>query len=314
MNGQAIREAVLAIPVPPQLEAEVLAACRRAIDEAPQRPAVRVLPAVATVAACAAVLGVTLLSAGERPGQLPTQPTLFGTGTSGTSATTAENTVPSDAQTTTGKGGCTTELPHTTTRLPVSTTAPANPPTDLPPSSVPKLYDLGMFGRFEGMSEAQLAAYFGHRMLPSRLPEGLERRNMDNATLGIYCRDDEKIARNKQQWEYMLAYGAVRDAAVVSDLNSFYWVDWMDGRRELSVSVSTAPYPRYRLGDLTRFDETRQVAGVTVRLAHYDDAPYTQQWCYSALATVGKVEYYVTAWNISETEFLDTLASLLEDA
>lgn len=299
MIEHSIQKAFNALPVPPELEGNILAACRRAALTPGATPVARYVPAVATAAACAAVLGVTLLSVGQQPGGLPTQPE--------SSIAPSAGLVVSDTPTTLGKSTTTLPAP-TTTQPPHSTTVSVSQPTQPGDNAA---CQLAIIGRFEAMTEAQLTAYFGRRVLPTWLPEGLEQRKAINPTQGIYRRDEERMALYPNQWAYMLQLGTVRDAAVVYDLNTFTFVDWLDGDRSLSVSVSSAPYPRHLLGDMTRFDETRQVAGVTVKLAHYDDSPYTDQWCYSALAEVAGVEYYVSAWNITEEAFWGTLESLL---
>ena len=105
----------------------------------------------------------------------------------------------------------------------------------------------------------------------------------------------------------------MRDAQVVSDRNQLRFSDFIDGRRELIVHISSAPYPRYDLGDLSRFDESWSVAGgCTAQVAYYSDAAYSDLWCYSALMTSGTAEYYVTAWNLTKEEFAHVLESLVD--
>ena len=326
MLQQAITDAVAAIPVPPTLEAEILAACRRAALT-PVKPSVsRYVPAVATAAACVAVLGVSLLSVGTPGGNLPTQPTAtpspsatlhpHNTTTPSSSATTGSTATTTVSTTTAAQGESTTVTtqpkPSNTGVTPQSTTAAiGTKPTMGGSMQLGLIQYLSGVSDYETMTDTELEAYYGRRILPTYIPDGLERRLTDGGDRGIFRRNEEKIRENPAVWSDVLKKGVAKDAPVVFDRTLVTYSDFIDGRRELTVGVSTAPYPRYNLG-MARFDETLTVAGVTVNLRRYDDNPYSAEWNYTALAVVGEVEYLVDAWNIPEEEFLAILTSLLE--
>ena len=160
---------------------------------------------------------------------------------------------------------------------------------------------------------AELEAYYGQKVTPAWLPEGMELRLDPSYPLGIYQKNASLMEVNRSTWDRLLNAGIVRDAQVVSDRNQLRFSDFIDGRRELIVHISSAPYPRYNLGDLSRFDESWSVAGgCTAQVAYYSDAAYSDLWCYSALMTSGTAEYYVTAWNLTKEEFAHVLESLVD--
>lgn len=218
--------------------------------------------------------------------------------------------------TTTAQGESTTvttqKAPCYTVLTPQSTTASIGTQPTGGSMQLSLIQYLSGVSDYETMTDAELEAYYGRRILPTDIPAGLERRITDGGDQGIFRRNEEKIRENPAVWSDLLKKEVVKDAPVVFDRTLVTYSDFVDGRRELTVGVSTVPYPRYNLGDLTRFDETLTVAGVTVQLHRYDDAPYSDQWCYTALAVVDGVEYLVDAWNLTEEEFLAILTSLLE--
>ena len=341
---QTIRDAVYTIPVPADLNAAVLAACRAEVAAGVQ-PApgkiLRFVPAVATAAACVAVLGVALYATGHNPGGAPVVPpvgddsgTVTTTTTDGdveqtttTTATTTATTTDTPTQTTSKSTiGTTTTWKHITT-----TTCKCDPDlttrtTKALPSTVPsttvnpttrtsvggtptKEAGILKVSTFQEMTVAELEAYYGQKVIPAWLPEGLELRLDPDKRLGVCRKDEALIAENQAIWNNLLGDGIARDAEVVYDHNQLRWGDFIDGRRELLVHVATAPYPRYRLGDMTRFDDPITVAGTTVMAAYFEDS--ADCWCWSVLLAMGNTEYYIEGWNITETEFVKMLESLI---
>ena len=201
---------------------------------------------------------------------------------------------------------------HTTTTTTVrtngSTTAsPTRPTTGVGTPSV-----MGSFhevASFQEMTVEELEAYYGQKAAPTWLPEGLVLRLDPSLPLGIYRRNDSLIAVNETTWNRLLGSDMVRDAEVVYDCNQLRMCDFIDGRRELTVGLSTAPYPRYKLGDMSRFDDPITVGGTTVQAAYFKDS--ADCWCWSVLIPKGDIEYYIEGWNITEDEFVQMLESLI---
>ncbi len=317
-------DAVMTIPVPADLNSRVLTACRQqAAKPAAASPAVRYMPAVATAAACVAVLGVTLYATGQFSGGMATQPESDDSAAQllVTEPTQPENTplgepspLPSTEPSPSSASTATTDSTTvgTTAASGKGSAATSNKGGD---SAQPdKTHSLKTLGRFEEMRPDELEAYFGRRIAPAWLPEDMVQPEI-YVPRGIIYRDEEKIAAYPDQWERLLESGQVRDAEVIYDHIQDQWESIHDPQRSLTVRLSSAPYyPAYHLGDTTRFDEDVTVAGVPVRLAFYDDtaAGGESGVCYSAIATVDGVAYYVSAWNFTRTEFLTMLESLLE--
>lgn len=340
---QTIRDAVYAIPVPADLNAAVLAACRaeahRRSEATPVR-VVRFVPAVATAAACAAVLGVTLYATGHTPGGAPVVPPVGDDGSTVTTTTTTDGDVEQTTDTT-ATTTTTTTTATTTTIVTATTTTTTNttknhttppPSTTTPTREEPcstmassttvthttrpsvagtptKETGLLKVSTFQEMTVAELEAYYGQKVIPAWLPEGLELRLDPDKRLGVCRKDAALIAENRDVWNNLLTSGIARDAEVVYDHNQLRWCDFIDGRRELLVHVATAPYPRYRLGDTTRFDDPITVGGTTVMAAYFEDS--VDCWCWSVLVTKDDTAYYIEGWNITETIFVKTLESLL---
>ena len=342
---QTIRDAVYAIPVPVDLNTAVLAACRaearRRSEAAPVRM-VRFVPAVATAAACAAVLGVALFATGHNPGGAPVVPPVGDDSstvttttttdgdveqTTDTTATTTTTTTTATATTTTTVTATTTTTTNTTknhtTPPPSTTTTTREEPCSTMASSTTVAHttrpsvagtptkETGLLkvSTFQEMTVAELEAYYGQKVIPAWLPEGLELRLDPDKRLGVCRKDEALIAENRDVWNNLLTSGIARDAQVVYDHNQLRWCDFIDGRREPLVHVTTAPYPLYRLGDTTRFDDPITVAGTTVMAAYFEDS--ADCWCWSVLVTKDDTAYYIEGWNITETEFVKTLESLI---
>ena len=219
------------------------------------------------------------------------------TTTTGTTSTTTQSTT-TTTTTQTGQYSSTT-AGHTTRPTTVGGT----------PSLMAGIHEVASF---QTMTLEQLQAYYGEKAVPAWVPEGMEMRLDPSFPLGIYQKNASLIAVNESTWNRLLNAGIVRDADVVYDHNQLRWCDFIDGRRELIVHLSSAPYPRYNLGDLSRFDKQWNVGGCTAQVAYYSDAAYSDLWCYSALMVVGKTEYYVTAWNLTAEEFARILESLVD--
>lgn len=353
MMTQTIRDAVYTIPVPTDLNAAVLAACRAEVAAGVQ-PApgkiLRFVPAVATAAACVAVLGVALYATGHNPGGAPVVPPVgddSGTVTTATTDGDVEQTTTTATTTTTTTTATTTTTTTNTTKnhttppkstikptsktIKPTTTCKCDPDfttrtTKALPSTVPsttvahttrpsvggtptKEAGILKVSIFQEMTVAELEAYYGQKVIPAWLPEGLELRLDPDKRLGVCRKDEALIAENQAIWNNLLGDGIARDAEVVYDHNQLRWCDFIDGRRELLVHVATAPYPRYRLGDTTRFDDPITVAGTTVMAAYFEDS--ADCWCWSVLLAKGDTEYYIEGWNITETEFVQMLESLI---
>ena len=329
-----LHSTVYAIPIPTDLNAAVLAACREELRRqqsaaAPLR-VVRYIPAAAAAAVCVTVLGVALYTGGpllfdqhDTPvmDSSDSQPPMNtdGTGlTTDSKGTTQKGTssAPTDPSpsTTTGKPtDTTTGRPTASAMSPTTTTAAVGRPTTGTTGVGNPTLDkqITLVGRFQEMTAAELETYYGQRVAPAWLPEDLETRPYPGEPLGIYHRDEGAIAKQQEIWNSLLERDVVRDKPVIRDTNRFRWQSFTDGRRELVVHLSSAPYPRYHLGDLGRFDDVRTIADTTARIAYYSDVPYSELWCYSALLTADGVEYYVTAWNLTEEEFIRVLESLI---
>lgn len=332
MMTYTLYHTVNAIPVPADLPAQVLAACRaeaarsadsirsadgfrRANNSAAPLQVVRYIPAAATAAACVAVLGLTLFStghlsvepptSGEAPGLSQGEPATMSAveNTPTTSATAAATTAEHSATTTGESASQGTTTATGIVSLLTGTTGAGTPALDK---------RISIVGRFQEMTLTELEAYYGHRVTPAWLPEDLEYRTDPGERLGIYHKDEEAIAKAQTAWDNLLNRGAVRDDAVIYDGNQFRWQSGLDERRELTVHLTTAPYPRYKLGDLSRFKQRWDIAGATAQVAYYSDSPYSDLWCYSALMEVDTIEYYVTAWNLTEEEFTRVLESLIQ--
>ena len=321
-----LHDAVYTIPVSADLNRKVLAACRQQAAHTKSAAAVRYAPALATAAACAAVLGVTFAATGQLP--------FAGNAVSEASAAATEKRQEEGAlskETATPQGSTTSQAQTTdTTQKPIATsdhlaagttsdgqrpsestttrTTVSGTPTATGDNAACRLL---IPGRVEKMTEEELTAHYGRRYLPTRLPADMVQPEI-YIERGIYYKDESVIARFPDTWEHMLERGHIRDAEVIYDENSYDWYSMENADRCLMVHVSTAPYPQNLLGDVSRFDEAVTVAGVEVLLHYYDDSPYSHTWSYSAVATVDGVAFYVSAWEFTREEFLDTLASLLE--
>ncbi|MBQ9859256.1 MAG: hypothetical protein IJO76_01080 [Clostridia bacterium] len=336
MNS-VLHNAVYAIPVPADLSHKVLAACRGQAAQAKPAPVIRYVPALATAAACAAVLGVTFASTGHLPftgdavseapttteklweegysqtqGKAPSAEIATEPAVSTTQNLTTTQALPT-ARPTSGKGS--TVVGTTSNAKPPATDSTTQNNTTQSVTAATQGSDaackLAIYGRFESMSAAELEAHYGRRYLPTRLPADMVQPEI-YVERGVYYKDEAIIAKHPDNWAYMLKHGFLRDAEIVYDENSYEWYSMENADRRLMVHVSTAPYPQHLLGDVTRFDETVTVGGVEVRLHHYDDRPYSDTWCYSAVVQVDGIAFYLSAWEFTREEFLDTLASLLE--
>ncbi len=329
MNEQLLR-AYEAIPVPAGLAGRVLAACEAASavpTVLPRRPARRWMTPAVSLAACAAVLFITLAATGRLPGgfhQGAVVPPLSdgieeeSDSTTTTTAGTKNNAKPGEVHATTEANKATTTKNFTTSKkMTVTTTQKGNAPSR-PVQTTRKTMatthmdycKYSLPGDYVSMNLSQLAGHFGRRLQPAWLPEDLELVTFSSG-YGVWYRNEEKM-QNLTDWEKkQFENGTWRDEEVIYDQNGIHYHG--EGARTLNVSVSTAPYPRNMLGDLNRFDEAVTVAGAAVKLAYYDDSVYTGngQYCYSALFVVGDVEFYLSAWNIPREEFLKILESLL---
>lgn len=224
-----------------------------------------------------------------------------------TTASTTEKLPPSTASTATT---ATTQHTTTTTTMRTNGSTTANPTRPTTGVGTPSV--MGSFhevASFQEMTVEELETYYGQKAAPTWLPEGLELRLDPSLPLGIYRRNDSLIAVNETTWKRLLGSGMVRDAEVVYDCNRLRWCDFIDGRRELTVSIASAPYPRYQLGDMNRFDDPIIVGGTTLQAAYFEDS--ASCWCWSVLVVKGDVEYYVQGWNITEAEFIQILESLI---
>ncbi len=345
-----LADAFYGIPVPEDLTARVMGACR---EEAAHRIAqrhkgslVRFVPAMATAAACLAVLAATLWMG--KPPEPDSQLPVVAPGSS-TAATdpTKTTTIPSRPEptkiTTTSK-----PEPTTSTNAPTKTTAiPSRPePTKITTTSKPEptmstnaptkshttftttesttaniathptavggtpLKEIGLnkVSVFREMTITELEDYYGQTVIPVWLPKGMEQRL--DMPLGVYKKDAALISENSSTWKNLLTSDIARDADVVYDCNQIRWTDFIDGRRELTVGICTAPYPRYKLGDITRFDDPIMVGNTEVMAAYFEDS--ADCWCWSALFRQANVEYYVAGWNITKEEFVHILESLVK--
>ncbi len=298
MLHKAMEEACGAISVPAGLERQILTACHTPPHKQPIKPALRLLPAAVAAVACAGVLLVGLFSTGKLPGftgpvgPLPVK---------GTTGQTAQTTTATEA--TTGQTAQTATATEATTGQTAQTTAR---PDILYPTDATMQYFCGIL---EEMSVEQLEAHFGRPVRPRFLPADLQEAS--NASLGVYRRAEEIIEKNPTWWKNMVAKGYVRDEEIVSDCNTLHYAG--EGERNLTVKVSTAPYPRAWMGDLSRFKETVAVKDITVKLAYYDNTSHagTENYSYTAYFTVGTVDYILTAWNIPRQEFLQIVESLI---
>jgi len=333
MKEQLLR-AYEAIPVPAGLAEQVLAACEAAPATPtvlPRRTARRWMTPAVSLAACAAVLFVTLAATGRLPGGshhgavvpplsdgAEEEPDSTTTNTTTTTGRTENNAKPGEVQATTTANKSTTTKNFTTSKkMTMATTkkgiAPSQPLQTTRRTVSTTKVDHCMYslpGDYISMTLSQLAGHFGRRLQPAWLPEDLELVTFSSG-YGVWYRNEEKM-QNLTDWEKkQFENGTWRDAEVIYDQNGIHYHG--EGARTLNVSVSTAPYPRNMLGDLTRFDEAVTVAGTAVKLAYYDDSAYgaDAQYAYSALFVVEDVEFYLNSWNIPREEFLKILESLL---
>lgn len=309
---ELFKDTAAAIPVPAGLEERLLTVCRGAMPAPPvaRKPIIRLLPAAAALVACGAVLAVSLATTGHLPGfgvQPPEEgPSIVGTIPGGVSLTVTQTTQ-SAAPSTTAQGA-TTQTHKSPCNTHVSFSQKTSAPTAMGGDSI--IDRRQYFGIFEEMTVPQLTAHFGRRILPDRLPQDMALAQEGHKN-GIYRRDEAYCEKKPLVVKKMVDAGLMRDAAITHDANTFIYQG--EGDRNLTVSLSTAPYPRVWLGDMSRFDEPLTVNGTAVKLAYYDDSAYVPKasWCYSALAQTGDVEFYVTAWNLTREEFLQILENLL---
>ena len=230
-----------------------------------------------------------------------------------TTATTATTVRPSTTET--EKPTEPTKTKKTTVSVPsttASTTANiATHPTAVGGTPVKEM-GLNKVSVFQEMTLEELEAHYGQAAISSWLPKWLPER-MDKRSgmpLGIYKKDETLISQNEIVWNSLLDSGVARDADVIYDCNQFQWTDFIDGRRDLTIGISTAPYPQYKLGDINRFDESVKVENTTVKVAYFEDS--ADCWCRSALFRLGKTEYYVEGWNLTEKEFETILKGLIQ--
>ncbi len=282
------------ITIPVDLEQRVLAACLGAKRPSP----IRYWMPAASMAACGAVLLVSLAATGrlESSEELFTQPGIN---------PPAGVTIPNNNSPTTLSTSPTTAVKGDATTVTTQSILPLSSSEELAycKRSLP--------GDEKTMTLAQLTAYFGRRIQPAWLPEDME---MLQTSYGysVYYRNEEKM-QNLTAWEQeQFKNGTWRDDEVIYDQNAILYRG-EDGQ-ELSVAMSTAPYPRNLLGDMRRFDEAITVAGVTAKLAYYDDSTWGGQagYSYTLLFTVDGVEFKVSAWNLPRSEFLKVAESIIK--
>lgn len=165
-------------------------------------------------------------------------------------------------------------------------------------------------GDYTSMTLAELGRYFGRRIQPAWLPKDM-RLQTTSIGNGVWYRNEEKM-KNLTDWEKkQFENGTWMDGEVIYDQNAIHYLG--KDNRTLSVAMSTAPYPRNMLGDMSRFDEDVTVAGVAAKLAFYDDSPYGGAgFCYTVLFTVDGIEFNVAAWNVPREEFLKIVKSIIE--
>ncbi len=293
--------AFAAIPVPEELEQQMLTACRAAAR--PAKPPLRVLPAVAVPAACALVLLVALLATKQLPGLIDGK---------GDLPTGEESAIPGGAPVNTTTATA-VQVPGTTLSTGTVPTTPSPPASDhgfFEPAGDKTIVDRVFSGKFEEMTLEQLEAYYGRRALPQWVPADLSPENTPRP-LGICHRDEDYIARMPEYWQSLVERGTVKDEEIVFDTNNFHF--YGQGQRSLHIEVGKSPRTSLHLGDPNRFKETLTLQGITVKLAFYDDRPYVADgsYCHSAILTVEGVDYHLAGWDIPREEFLQIVESLL---
>lgn len=306
-----LQRAYETIELPVGLEQRLLNAC---LSRQSTKQAVRWMAPTVSVAACGAVLLVSLAASGSLDDWL----TRVEDWTVGPDELLIVSPDGQPAKTTKAPANTTPEGPNTTTKPPLTlsttpTTAhkPATTVVSPTASGDPHYCKHAFPGDEECMTLSQLEAYFGRRIRPAWVPQDLKQQTL-SIRYSVWHRNEEKMSHLSPYDKKQFEEGILRDASVIYDRNTILYRGKED--RELSVAMSTAPYPRNLLGDMTRFDETVTVAGVKARLAYYDDSTWGGQagYSYTVLFTVDGVEFSVNGWNLPRQEFLKVVESIIQ--
>ena len=343
-----LQRAYETIELPVGLEQRLLNAC---LSRQSTKQAVRWMAPTVSVAACGAVLLVSLATSGSLddwltrvedwtvgPDELlivspdgqpakttkaPANTTPEGPNTTtkppltlSTTPTTAHKPAttvvsPAPANTTPEGPNTTTKPPLTLSTTPTTAHKPATTVVSPTASGDPHYCKHAFPGDEECMTLSQLEVYFGRRIRPAWVPQDLKQQTL-SIRYSVWHRNEEKMSHLSPYDKKQFEEGILRDASVIYDRNTILYRGKED--RELSVAMSTAPYPRNQLGDMSRFDETVTVAGVTAKLAYYDDSVYAGKtlYSYTALFTVDGIAFCVNGWNLPRQEFLDVVESIIE--
>lgn len=162
------------------------------------------------------------------------------------------------------------------------------------------------FGDFISMGLDGLKDYYGRKIIPGKLPKDLVLQK-DN-DWGICKRNDKTPDYHSLQSGFYKTY--IKDGEIYFDDNTITYRSSVNDR-ELNIFVAKDRFPTNNIGDTNRFSEIT-VAGIRVRIAHYNDAPYSSSDMYDALVMVDQVGYYLSSNNLTKDEFMSALTSIIE--
>ena len=183
-----------------------------------------------------------------------------------------------------------------------TTTKNETHPTENKPSVQASIRALG---DFIPMTLDELCEYYGRKIVPASLPKDLILQKSDYH--GICKRNDKTPGYDDLQSTFYK--DLVKDGDIYFDDNTVIYRSQINDRA-LTIGIAKDRFPFNSIGDPTRFSKIT-VSGIEVRMAHYNDAPYSNSDMYTALVMVDHAGYYLFSNNLTKDEFMSVLTSII---